>query len=228
MTEKRVAAFFDFDNTLLADDSVRLGVRYLYDNRMISRTFILGLLFRNFFYKRNLYSQQRMIAFALKYYRDRDLTPLVAGSEKFFNEMLKPRLSRRVLERLEWHRERGHVPVIISASLRYLLEPAAKGLSIPHLLCTDLEMGKEGRSTGRAAGMICAGVNKAKVAREFAAANSVDLASSYAYSDHHSDAPLLELVGNPVVVGPNEPMRRIARERGWPVISHGNATEESP
>jgi HAD superfamily hydrolase (TIGR01490 family) len=220
MFERRVAAFFDFDNTLLADDSARLGVKYLYDRGAISKSFVLRLMARDFLYKRNLYSQERIIAFALKYYSGRDMAPLVAGVRGFYHEMLKPRLSRRVIERLEWHKASGHLPVIISASLRYLLEPAAEDLKTS-LLCTDLEFGADGRPTGRALGMVCAGGNKVSYAKEFAIANQIDLSSSYAYTDHHADIPLLELVGNPVVVSPTGILRREAGVRGWPVMTHG-------
>jgi hypothetical protein len=42
---------------------------------------------------------------------------------------------------------------------------------------------------------------------------------STAYSDSHTDLPFLEVVGNPVVVNPDRDLRRIARERGWPILT---------
>ena len=45
-----------------------------------------------------------------------------------------------------------------------------------------------------------------------------DLAVSTAYSDSHTDLPFLEAVGNPVAVNPDRELRRIAAERGWPVL----------
>ena len=45
-----------------------------------------------------------------------------------------------------------------------------------------------------------------------------DLAASTAYSDSHTDLPFLEAVGNPVVVNPDRELRRIAVERGWPIL----------
>jgi phosphoserine phosphatase len=46
----------------------------------------------------------------------------------------------------------------------------------------------------------------------------VDLAGSYAYSDHISDAAFLALVGHPVAVNPSLRLRLLARKRGWDVI----------
>ena len=46
---------------------------------------------------------------------------------------------------------------------------------------------------------------------------ALDLAHSYAYSDHESDLPILELVGKPVAVTPTEKLRRIAIDRSWKI-----------
>ena len=54
--------------------------------------------------------------------------------------------------------------------------------------------------------------------RELAAAEGIDLGASWAYSDSYSDLPFLEAVGNPVAVNPDRGLRRIAAERGWPVL----------
>ena len=46
-----------------------------------------------------------------------------------------------------------------------------------------------------------------------------DLAASTAYSDSHTDLPFLEAVGNPMVVNPDRELRRLALDRGWPVLA---------
>ena len=54
--------------------------------------------------------------------------------------------------------------------------------------------------------------------QELAARDGLDLAASTAYSDSHTDLPFLETVGHPVVVNPDRALRRVAAERGWPVL----------
>ncbi|MCZ7584702.1 MAG: HAD-IB family phosphatase [Deltaproteobacteria bacterium] len=122
-----------------------------------------------------------------------------------------------MLERVEEHRRRGDVLVIISASVDYLLEQPFNALSFDHLLCTRLETGPDGLGTGRPVGRVCVGPEKRVRAMEFAAAEGIDLAASTAYADHHSDLALLEAVGHPVAVRPTAPLRRIAQERGWEI-----------
>ena len=55
-------------------------------------------------------------------------------------------------------------------------------------------------------------------ARRLAAEHDLDLEASTAYSDSYSDVPFLEAVGHPVAANPDRKLRRIARERGWPVV----------
>ena len=43
----------------------------------------------------------------------------------------------------------------------------------------------------------------------------------YAYSDSVTDLPMLEIVGNPRAVNPDRALRRIALQRGWPVLTFG-------
>jgi phosphoserine phosphatase len=76
---------------------------------------------------------------------------------------------------------------------------------------------RDGVYTGRALRALHA-ANKADGLRELAEAEGFDLAECTAYSDSHTDVPFLEAVGHPVVVNPDGALRRIAAERGWPVL----------
>ena len=49
----------------------------------------------------------------------------------------------------------------------------------------------------------------------FARKRGLDLSRSYAYADSISDLPMLEAVGNPVVVNPDGRLGKAAKERGW-------------
>ena len=63
------------------------------------------------------------------------------------------------------------------------------------------------------------GEAKASSVRELAAARGYRLPGCFAYSDSITDLPLLEAVGQPRAVNPDRALRRIARQRGWPVLS---------
>ncbi|MDH3799878.1 MAG: HAD-IB family phosphatase, partial [Desulfobacterales bacterium] len=110
--------------------------------------------------------------------------------------------------------------VLISGSVRYLLEPVVEDLEFDHLLCTDLEVDKNGLMTGKPADLVCVDHHKKKLTLKLAQQLELDLQKSYAYGNHHSDVPLLETVGNPHVVEPNRILEKIAHQRSWPILGY--------
>ena len=215
-----IGAFFDFDETLLDTESSRLGFKYLWERRMISLGFILKVMAANFFYKRHWMSDERIAAIMLKFYHQKRLEEFQQGAAAFYQEQLKPRLAPNILKRVAQHHQEGHVLVLISGSIRYLLEPVVEDLGFDHLLCTDLEVGPDGLLTGKAKGPLCLDSTKRVLAVKLAEEVHIDLASSYAYGNHQSDLPLLELVGHPYVVEPTEPLKKKAIENEWPILTY--------
>lgn len=223
----RPAAFFDFDKTLLDTESSKLLIRYMsqrrrifFSRKRVSLVFLARLLIANEFYKRDRYSDERMGYLLLRFFRGRDPALFESNGADFYHSCLKPRLAPNLLAHLEGHRQKGDVLVLLSAGLRFSLRHAAKDLGFDHLLCTDLEVGPDGCFTGRPRGSICIDVHKRTMARQLADTQDIDLASSTAYGNHHSDIPLLETVGRPVAVEPTGPLSRVAAERDWPVLRY--------
>ena len=220
MSPSNIGAFFDFDETLLDIESSRLGFRYLWERRLVSFGFILKVLTLNFFYKRHWLSDEKMAMMLIRFYRNRLLEDFQQGAAAFYQDHLKPHIAPNIKARVKKHRRQGHRLILISGSVRYMLEPVAEDLGFDHLLCTDLEIGKGGLLTGRAKGPICLNNNKRILAEMLARKVNIDLASSYAYGNHQSDLPLLELIGNPYVVEPTEPLRKVALANKWPILTY--------
>jgi len=215
-----IGAFFDFDETLLDTESSRLGFKFLWERRLISVGFLAKVMIANFFYKRHWMSDETIAAIMLKFYYKKQLEEFQQGAGAFYQDHLKPRLAPNILKRVEYHHREGHILVLISGSIRYLLEPVAEDLGFDHLLCTDLEVGSDGLLTGKAKGPLCLDSTKRVLAEKLAGEAHIDLASSYAYGNHQSDLPLLESVGHPYVVEPTTPLRNVARKKHWPVLNY--------
>jgi HAD superfamily hydrolase (TIGR01490 family) len=215
---KAAAAFFDFDKTLLMVESAKPGLRYLYEKKEITTGYLLLVIFANFFYRYHLYSDQRMARLLLQLYKGKRLTDLQDGAPHFYREYIRPLLSPNIMSRLNEHREKGHMLVLISASVRYLLEAVNADLGFDHLLCTDLEESEDGLLTGKAKGPICIDRQKRIQAEQLAGEQGIDLDKSYAYGNHQSDIPLLELVGHPHAVEPTLPLKKKALQNGWPIL----------
>jgi HAD superfamily hydrolase (TIGR01490 family) len=120
---------------------------------------------------------------------------------------------RDVLAALDGHHADGLLTVLVSGSFRGPLEPLARYTGADRLLCTELEV-RDGVYTGNVTrGMI--GAAKADAARGLLVDSGIAAAGCFAYGDHMSDVGLLELVGHPVVVGPNPELIALADVYGW-------------
>lgn len=217
---ERIGAFFDFDETLLDTESSRLGIKYLWERRLVSPVFILKAFVAGFLYKRHWITDEQTAKILLRLYRNRRLVEFTDGSEAFYRDILKPRLAPKILAKINEHKDQGHTLVLISGSIRYLLEPVAQSLGFEHLLCTDLEEGSNGLLTGRPKGRLCLDTTKRYLATELAQRTGIDLARSYAYGNHQADLPLLELVGFPHAVEPSGPLKKVAEKKNWPILAY--------
>jgi fatty acyl-CoA reductase len=81
-------------------------------------------------------------------------------------------------------------------------------------------VGSDGLLTGRAKGSLCLDGTKRILAEKLAKEANIDLSASYAYGNHQSDLPLLHLVGNPSAVEPTEPLKKVALQNKWPVLTY--------
>ncbi len=135
------------------------------------------------------------------------------GKESFAGYTLN-RLFPGAIEELRKHREAGHRIVLLSGALDFVLEPFK---DLAHdVLSAKLEE-EDGVFTGELSGAPVAGEARARMLASFARKRGLDLSRSYAYADSISDLPMLEAVGNPVVVNPDGRLEKAAKERGWSI-----------
>jgi len=104
-------------------------------------------------------------------------------------------LRPEMLEKLDWHRSRGHEIVIVSASLDVYLEPIAPLLGVDHVLCTKLGVGPDDRLTGLLEGGNVRGPEKIRRVRDWLGSGAVEL---WAYGDSAGDRELLAAADHPV------------------------------
>ena len=128
-----------------------------------------------------------------------------------------PALYPRMLKVAWAHQDAGRPSYIVTAASRDLAELLARVLVLDGGVGTPYEV-RDGRYTGRLEGPFTYRDGKAEALREVAAAEGIDLAGSYAYSDSESDLPMLRAVGHPVAVNPDSELERIARAEGWEIM----------
>ncbi|UYN91478.1 MAG: HAD-IB family hydrolase [Anaerolineales bacterium] len=123
------------------------------------------------------------------------------------------------LDKIMEHKAQGHLVVLVSAGPQPLVERMARELGADMAVGTKPAVHK-GRYTGGVDGMVSIDENKASLARAALADHKIDVdfAASWAYADGSTDVGLLEMAGHPVAFFPDEFLKPIALERGWPVV----------
>jgi HAD superfamily hydrolase (TIGR01490 family) len=215
----KTAAFFDFDETLLAIDSAGIGFRLLREEGYLTRSFLAKMVVVLLAFKLGLINEHTMAKSMLQFYKGRELQPFVDSAPVFFREYLEPNFSEPVLERLRWHQQQGHVTVLISGSIDYYLQPVMDKQNLDHLLCTHLQVDDQGLLTGQTEGPVCVADTKVDLAKSLAVQEGLDLSASFAYGNSRLDIPLLALVGHPVTVNPDRRLTRYARRQHWPDLT---------
>ncbi|NLH47574.1 MAG: HAD-IB family hydrolase [Myxococcales bacterium] len=215
----KIAAFFDFDKTLLRVDSASIGFRYLWERREISAGYLLKVAVAGQLYRRDWLSMEAISELCLRFYKGRRLAEFTAGAQEYCEKYLKPYLSPIILAKIEEHRRAGHYLVLLSASVDYYVEWFGRELDFNRVICSRLAEDDAGFLTGRSVGPLFLGKHKKTAAESLAHEEGIDLRASFAYADHHSDLPLLESVGHPVVIRPSRPLRAEALRRGWPILA---------
>jgi len=115
------------------------------------------------------------------------------------------------------HLAKGHTVAIVSAATPYQVNPIARDLNIEHVICTSMEV-ENGKFTGKIIEPACWGDGKAHAARKLQKQFNLDLSKSFFYTDSHEDLPLLEIVGNPRPVNPDNALSALAFQNDWPIL----------
>jgi HAD superfamily hydrolase (TIGR01490 family) len=125
-----------------------------------------------------------------------------------------------VRHRISEEKSAGFVHVIATASYRLYVDAIAARLGFDHVIATELATNDSGHVLARIDGHNC--YDTAKLERVKAWMDGQGLKRNQchirAYSDHISDAPLLNFADEPFATNPHPPLARLAAERGWPVL----------
>lgn len=233
----RQAAFFDFDRTLLHGDAgvifgttlaewgyaqgKHLRGRELAEHHARVSAQIAGRVGKGIAYRTlnavGLMKRSKLVELTYRFLEGLPAAEMSARMKLVWNEKLRERMYGQMLEIIEQHRKAGRRIVVVTTGLRELV------LHSKEVLGEDVDViGAEMRATdGLWQGVVDGplyGVHKQAAVKEYAMKNGVDLAESWAYSDHFSDVAFLAAVGHPVAVNPSVRLALHARKKGWQVL----------
>lgn len=216
---KNVCVFFDLDKTILSTSS-SVALRKPFIKSGIStriKDFISILLQLEYlFFGANSEKTEKMKERIATLSTGFDVKKLEEVTDQSFIDYIYPKCYSEILDSIEIHKASHHETVLASASSEPMVRPIAKHLGMDYYLGTVIEV-KNNKFTGNVEKFLYAD-EKANSARKLADEKGWDLENSYAYSDSITDLPLLELVGNPVVVNPDKELEKIAKNKEWKII----------
>jgi len=122
--------------------------------------------------------------------------------------------------RIAADRAAGYRIVVATAAHRYYSARIAAALGIDDVVATEAAVDARGRVTSGIAGANCYGPDKLAMIELWMAQQRIDRADAHVrfYSDHATDEPTLAWADEAFAVNPHPPLRRLAAERGWPIL----------
>ncbi|MBP2340327.1 HAD superfamily hydrolase (TIGR01490 family) [Saccharothrix coeruleofusca] len=217
---RRVAAFFDLDKTVIAKSSTLAFSRPFFQGGLINRRAVLKSAYAQFVFMlagADADQMDRMRSHITALCAGWDVEQVRAIVDETLHDIVDPLVYKEATQLIGDHKDQGHDVVVVSASGEEVVSPIAEMIGATRSVGTRMVV-NGGRYSG-AVDFYCAGENKAIAAKQLAAEHGYDLAECYAYSDSVTDLPLLEAVGHPTAVNPDRALRKVAAQRGWPVLT---------
>ncbi len=216
----KVAAFFDFDGTLIQGYSAGALLAHR------ARNFELGPdeVFRTLRAAAGGPLEEdgfrELLTQGIRAWVGRSEEELDDLGEQLFTSDIAGALFHGAWRLVRAHQNQGHTVVIATSATRLQVAPMARELGIEHILCTELEFA-DGIVTGGIAGRPPWGDGKIAAVRDFARNRRILLRNCHAYANGNEDVPFLGGVGHPHPVNPGSKLARHAAEHGWAAVQLG-------
>lgn len=218
--QKKEAAFFDVDNTLVCGSTSILFGRVAFTGGTIKRRDIWRFAWEHIMFIRRGEKNSKMADIkdrALSLTKGHSVQELVDLIDVVYRDEIKPRLWPRSVERLKHHLAEGHEVWLVTAAPQELAQAIADDLGATGALGTIV--GHDGDVlTGELVGDPLHGKAKRRAIKALAKERGISLKRSWAYSDSVNDLPMLSAVGNAVAVNPDAQLRKYADAAGWEIM----------
>lgn len=209
-------AFFDLDRTLIASNSATDWIRRELRLGNIGRRQVVRAAGWIGLYQLGFARLESALHDAAATLSGRSEGELSDRTRAFWHEEIVQTTRPGAPAVLDAHRRAGASLVLLTSSSSYLGHAAAETFGLDAVLSNRFEV-RDGVFTGRLIEPLCFGDGKRVLAQALADARGVSLLDCAFYTDSYSDLPMLEAVGQPVVVHPDPRLARHAKSLGWPV-----------
>ena len=216
-----IGALFDFDGTVISGYSVMAFIKEQIRRGHLSPRELVELLGAMASFGLGTLGFSALMLAASQFLRGIREDSYANFGEELFDSDIARLIYPESRALVQAHLKKGHTVAIISSATPYQVRPSARELGIENVLCTELEV-KDGVFTGAVIQPPCFGPGKVTAAESLAEQFGIDLDKSFFYTDSDDDIQLLERVGNPRPLNPNNKLLAISERRGWPVRRFGS------
>ncbi len=214
-------AVFDFDNTLIDNQTGIIFTRYLLDKGYVSHLTVAKVIgWGAKYFVRLPVKQNRVREYIFSELTDLTPAELRVLSKDFHDTVLMRHYRQDALKELEKLKRRGYTTLVASATFQEIVDDVAEYLGMDGAVGTVMAVDSTGHYTGKVAGKAVQGEDKLNAitlwADEHLGAGRWELA--YAFGDHHSDIETLDAARHPAAVNPCFSLWRHAKSAGWPIL----------
>lgn len=208
-------AIFDFDGTIYKYETFTLFMNHLKERFPSKyRRFFAAILPIYLGYKCKVIPEPKMKHKLMQRYilALQDLTN--DELQQFFTEVadkMEGDFHTEVIDRLKTHQKNGFYTMIVSGAFTPLLEAVNKEYQVDELIGTGIPKNNKEFTHVHAE-------RKTNLIHAQMKGKTVNWEESYAYGDSVTDLAVLDLVGNPIAVAPDDRLNQIAKERNWEII----------
>lgn len=209
-------ALFDFDGTIIFGFSIASVFRQRVLSGQLSAQAALQQFFSLIGHRINGTEYSKLLEEAAETLVDVAESEFIELGETAFDRYIAASIYPESRALVRAHLDRGHTVAILSSATPYQVDPVARELGITHVMCNRFEVA-DGKFTGEVLPPVIYADGKRAAAETFVAERDASLDDCYFYSDGFEDLPLLEAVGHPRPLNPDETLEITARRRGWQV-----------
>ncbi len=140
--------------------------------------------------------------------------------ERYADKVMQVNSYAKAIAQVEADRAEGRKLVLATASYELYVNAIAKRLGFDEVIATRLKIDEHGQVLPEIIGENCYDVAKLDRIKAFLDEKGFTRESIHirAYSDHVSDAPMLEFADEAVATTPSAPLRHLAKKRGWRIL----------
>lgn len=213
--------FFDVDKTLVKGYSGFYTTLALIQHGVLKKRRIPMALFYRLIgplHRGDPALLRKMYEIAIRDMAGMSLEEILKIGRVCFERWIRPRIYREAVDVIEFHRKQGDPVYLITSGPYMTIRILAEFLGVDGEYSAGPVIDDSGVLTSRLDLPVFYREGKVAAAEEAARKHAVALRDCHFYSDSIDDLFLLEKVGHPHLVNPDKKLKKIGRDRDWPIL----------